>query len=121
MNVINRDSFSENNCLINLILCYQTQTSQSQKLRSFLESQEALSVSVRYLILIRIANWELVKEIACLCHRTIGIVSREHYPVGSDLKIQIEECLRKVKTAERIVNILSEVVCYRTIKLRYIR
>lgn len=80
-----------------------------------------LSVSVSYLILIRKAHWELIQEVACLRHRTIWIVSGEHDPVSSDLKIQIEECLCKVKTAERVVNILSEVVCNSTLKLRHVR
>ena len=77
-------------------------------------------MSMCYLILVHRAHRELIQEVACLRHRTIGVVGREHYPVGSYLKIQVEERRSKIETAERIVNIFSEVVCNRMIKLRYV-
>jgi len=75
---------------------------------------------VCYLILVHRAHRKLIQEVACLRHRAIGVVCREHYPVGSDLKIPIEERRSEIETAESIVNILSEVVCNRMIKLRYV-
>ena len=57
----------------------------------------------------------------CLYHRSMGIVGREHDPINTDLKQEVEERGHEVETADRIVNVLSEVGAHRALQFRHFR
>src|SRR5215212_5640377 len=84
------------------------------------QPQETLRVAVRYPLPVGGAYREPIKEGACLCHRRVGVVGREHDPIDTDLKHQVEERLDPVEAAESVVEVLAEVGDDRTLQLRHL-
>src|SRR5262245_3352691 len=83
------------------------------------KSEQQLRVAVRDAGLCRLANGNLLKELAGLGHRLIWIVSREHDPIeAAEFEQQVEEDRRKIHAGEREMHVLPEIIDNWTFQFR---